>query len=192
MDRVCVYCGSSPGEDPRHRAAARAVGETLADRGLGLVYGGGSVGLMGELADATAEAGGDVVGVIPESLEEREVAHPGVNLRVVESMHERKQSMVDLADGFVALPGGLGTVEELFEVLTWAQLGLHEDPVGVVDVGEYFEGLLDWVDHATAEGFVREKHRDLLVVREDPEALLDAFEAYSPPDVPKWVEREDA
>jgi uncharacterized protein (TIGR00730 family) len=191
MERVCVYCGSNPGTDPQYRAAARAAGETLAERELGLVYGGGSVGLMGTLADAALEAGGDVVGVIPGFLADRELAHPDVDLRVVDSMHERKESMVELADAFLALPGGLGTVEELFEVLTWAQLGIHADPVGALDVGGYFEALVAWLDHATAAGFVREQHRALLAVSESVEELLDGFETHSPPDVEKWVDRED-
>jgi uncharacterized protein (TIGR00730 family) len=190
MDRVCVYCGSNEGDDPAYRAAAERMGRTLAARNLVLVYGGGRVGLMGALADATLDAGGEVIGVIPASLAEREVAHRGVDLRVVDSMHERKELMVELADGFVALPGGLGTVEELFEVLTWAQLGFHDDPVGLLAVGDYFEHLVAWLDGATESGFVREEHRALLAVEENPGALLDRFESYRPPDVEKWVDRD--
>ena len=145
---------------------------------------------MGALADATLDAGGEVVGVIPTSLAEQEVAHRGVDLRLVDSMHERKELMVELADGFVALPGGLGTVEELFEVLTWAQLGFHDDPVGLLAVGDYFDDLVAWLDGATEAGFVREEHRELLVVEEDPGALLDRFASYRPPDAEKWVDRD--
>ncbi|MFB6219553.1 MAG: TIGR00730 family Rossman fold protein [Halobacteriaceae archaeon] len=192
MDRVCVYCGSNPGRRAAYREAAGALGRTLADRGLGLVYGGGSVGLMGELAAAALDAGGDVVGVIPESLADREVAYEAVDLRVVDSMHERKRTMVELADAFVALPGGLGTAEELFEVLTWAQLGIHTDPVGLLEVEGYFEALLAWLDHATAEGFVREAHRELLVTAGEPATLLDALAGTEPPAVEKWLDREDA
>lgn len=176
MESVCVYCGSSPGRRPTYREAARALGRTLADRGLRLVYGGGSVGLMGALADAALGAGGDVVGVIPEALVDREEAKEAVELRVVASMHERKQEMVSLADAFVALPGGLGTVEELFEVLTWAQLGIHDDPIGLLEVEGYFDALLEWFDHAVAEGFVSDAHRELLVSAGDPTTLLDAME----------------
>lgn len=186
MDRLCVYCGSSPGHDPSYREAARALGEELLARDLGLVYGGASVGLMGTIADTVVEGGGEVIGVIPESLQDREVAHAGLtDLQVVDSMHDRKRRMVDLADGFVALPGGLGTLEELFEVLTWAQLGLHDDPCGLLNVEGFYDGVVAHLDGATDAGFVSATHRDLARVERDPAALLDAFEAYEPPTEPK-------
>ena len=186
MDRICVYCGSSPGHDPAYRRAARAVGEALLARDLGLVYGGASVGLMGTIADTVVEGGGEAIGVIPAALEDREVAHEGLtDLQVVGSMHERKQRMVDLADGFVALPGGLGTLEELLEVLTWAQLGIHEKPCGVLNVAGFYDGLVDHLDGATEAGFVSSAHRELARVETDPGALLDAFETYEPPTEPK-------
>jgi uncharacterized protein (TIGR00730 family) len=186
VERVCVYCGSSPGHDPAYRRAAREMGEALLDRNLGLVFGGGSVGLMGTVADTVLEGGGEVIGVIPESLEAKEVAHGGVTeLEVVSSMHERKRRMVELSDGFAALPGGLGTLEEIFEVLTWAQLGIHEKPCGLLDVAGFYEGLVAHLDGATEAGFVSPAHRDLARVETDPDALLDAFEAYEPPTEPK-------
>ena len=186
MDRLCVYCGSSPGHDPSYREAARALGGELLARDLGLVYGGASVGLMGTIADTVMEGGGEVIGVIPEALQDREVAHAGLtDLQVVDSMHDRKRRMVDLADGFVALPGGLGTLEELFEVLTWAQLGLHDDPCGLLNVEGFYDGVVAHLDGATDAGFVSAAHRDLARVERDPAALLDAFEAYEPPTEPK-------
>ena len=147
---------------------------------------------MGALADAALDAGGEVVGVIPETLEAREVAHQGVDLRVVDSMHDRKEQFVELSDGFVALPGGLGTLEELFEILTWAQLGLHEKPCGLLDTEGYYEGLVAYLDHAVEEGFVRPEHRKLLTVADDPEMLLTEFERYEPPSVAKWLDREES
>jgi uncharacterized protein (TIGR00730 family) len=172
--RVCVFCGSSRGADPAFAAAARATAEALHERGLGLVYGGGAVGLMGAVADRMLELGGDVIGVIPGFLVDRELAHPGVaDMRVVASMHERKALMADLSDAFVALPGGWGTLEEFVEVLTWAQLGLHEKPLGVVSVGGYYDALAAFRDRAVASGFVHEQHRDLLVVSATPAKLLD-------------------
>ncbi|MFB6171396.1 MAG: TIGR00730 family Rossman fold protein [Haloarculaceae archaeon] len=191
VNRICVYCGSNVGADPAYAAAARELGRVLASRDIGVVYGGASVGLMGALADAALAGGGEVIGVIPEALDEREVAHRGVDLRVVGSMHERKETFVDLADGFVALPGGLGTLEELFEILTWAQLGIHRDPCGLLDVAGYYEGIVDFLDHAVEEGFVHPDHRDLLYVAEDPETLLAAFADYEPPAVEKWLDRDE-
>jgi uncharacterized protein (TIGR00730 family) len=186
VERICVYCGSSPGHDPAYRRAAREMGEALLDRDLGLVFGGGSVGLMGTVADTVLDGGGEVVGVIPESLEAKEVAHGGVTeLEVVGSMHERKQRMAEHSDGFIALPGGLGTLEELFEVLTWAQLGIHEKPCGVLNAGGFYDGLVSHLDGATEEGFVSPAHRDLAQVETDPAALLDGFETYEPPTEPK-------
>lgn len=193
MDRICIYCGSNPGREPAYLAAAEAFGSELARRGIGVVYGGASVGMMGALADAALDAGGEVIGVIPDALVEREVAHDGLtDLRVVGSMHERKRAMVELADGFVALPGGLGTLEEIFEVLTWAQLGFHEDPCGLLDVAGYYANLVVHLDRATEAGFVREHHREMILVESDSAALLDRFEAYEPPAVEKWLDWEDA
>lgn len=191
MRRICVFCGSSVGARAAYREAATAMGRTLARRGLGLVYGGGGVGLMAAAADAALAAGGEVVGVIPRALELRELAHPGLSqLVVVGSMHERKAKMASLADGFVALPGGMGTLEELAEILTWAQLGLHAKPCGLLDVDGYYDPLIAFFDRAVAEGFLRPEHRRLLVVGSDPEALLDRFEAWRPPHVEKWIDEE--
>ncbi|MFB6123362.1 MAG: TIGR00730 family Rossman fold protein [Haloferacaceae archaeon] len=192
MDRICVYCGSSPGRDPAYVEAATAVGEALVARDIGLVYGGGHVGMMGAVADAVVDGGGEAIGVIPESLADRERAHTGLtDLRVVGSMHERKRQMVDLSEGFAALPGGLGTAEEIFEVLTWAQLGFHDDPCGLLNVAGYYDDLTAYLDHATDEGFVRPEHRRIVHVESDPEALLDAFEAYEPPAVEKVIEGDE-
>lgn len=188
MERICVYCGSSPGDDPAYREAAEAFGRTLAARDLGLVYGGGDVGMMGAVADATLDAGGEAYGVIPESLVERETPHRGLTeLEIVDSMHTRKARMVERADGFVALPGGFGTLEELMEVLTWAQLGLHENPCGVLNVAGYFDGLVAYFDHAVEEGFVSVPHREMIEVADDADALLDAFAVYDPPPVRPYV-----
>ncbi len=186
MRRLCVFCGSSAGRDPAYAACAATLGETLARRGIGLVYGGGGIGLMGVVADAVLAAGGQVTGVIPQALVEAELGHPGVaDLRVVGSMHERKALMAELSDGFVALPGGLGTVEELAEVLTWAQLGLHTKPCGVVNVRGFYDPFLTQLDLATAEGFVRPEHRAMVLAAGDPAELLSAFADYSPPPA-KW------
>ncbi|HEY3239523.1 MAG TPA: TIGR00730 family Rossman fold protein, partial [Acidimicrobiia bacterium] len=182
MRRVCVFCGSSPGERASYTEAARDMGRTLAAQGIGLVYGGGRVGLMGVLADAALEAGGEVIGVIPEHMTSREIAHYALSdLRVVSSMHERKALMYELADGFVALPGGLGTLEELFEILTWCQLGLQVKPSGLLDVDGYFSRLVEFLDHVTSEGFIKEVHRRLVVVEERPDRLLDEMRAFEPP-----------
>jgi hypothetical protein len=188
MDRICVYCGSSTGSRDAYAEEAAHFGRTLAGRDLGLVYGGGDVGLMGVVADAALDAGGDVWGVIPDALAEHEMAHERVtHLEVVDSMHTRKQRMAELADGFVALPGGFGTLEELMEILTWAQLGFHRNPVGVLNVAGYFDPLVDFFDHQTAEGFVSESHRDMVVVADDADDLLDRFEAYEPPAVKEFL-----
>jgi uncharacterized protein (TIGR00730 family) len=188
MRRLCVFCGSSPGQDPTYRSLAAAFGELLARRGLGVVYGGGRVGLMGALADAALAAGGEVIGVIPQALLEREVGHSGLTkLHVVGSMHERKALMAELAEGFVALPGGIGTLEELFEVWTWAQLGLHEKPVGLLEAGGFYQPLLAFLDHLVVTGFVRPADRAMLITTSSPEDLLARFAAYVPPPVPKWI-----
>lgn len=184
--RVCVFCGSATGRGERYVAAARELGTLLAERGIGLVYGGASVGTMGEVADAALASGGEVVGVIPEQLVSRELAHPGLtDLRVVADMHERKALMASLSDGFVALPGGIGTLEELFEVWTWAHLGLHDKPLALLDVAGFYQPLRAFVDHMVTEEFLRPASRDMLLVDADPAALLDRFARYRPPP-PRW------
>jgi uncharacterized protein (TIGR00730 family) len=189
MRRVCVFCGSSPGANPAYLEAARAMGRALAGRRIGLVYGGGSVGLMGALADAALAGGGEVVGVIPRALQLRELAHAGLtHLHVVGSMHERKAKMAELAQGFVALPGGMGTLEELAEVLTWAQLGLHARPIGLLDVAGYYGPIVSFLDRAVQEGFVKAEHRQLLTVAGDPGTLLDRFDAWQPVAVERWID----
>ena len=193
MKRVCVFCGSSPGRDPRYRDAARRLARALVARRLGLVFGGGSVGLMGVLADAVLEAGGEATGVIPHGLAAREVAHRGLrDLRVVPSMHARKSLMAELSDAFLALPGGFGTFEELFEAITWAQLGIHRKPIGLLNVGGYYDGLIGFLDHAVAEGFVSAENRGLVQVADTPEGLLDHLAAHRPGAGPEWITPEEA
>ncbi|HKB26621.1 MAG TPA: TIGR00730 family Rossman fold protein [Methylomirabilota bacterium] len=189
MKRVCVFCGSAEGARPVYAEAARDLGAELVRRGLGLVYGGGSVGLMGALADAVLAAGGEVVGVIPGPLATRELAHPGLSeLRVVPTMHERKATMARLSDAFVALPGGLGTFEETLEVLTWAQLGIHAKPVGALDVQGYWDGLRRMLAHAVEEGFVRPEYAALLLWGRTPVELLDRLAAWRPPEFTRaWL-----
>jgi len=187
---VCVYCGSSSGGRPEFADEARDLGRAIVEAGCGLVYGGGRVGLMGLVADAVLEAGGHVHGVIPEHLVRAETAHTGLTvLDVVESMHERKALMADLSDGFVALPGGWGTLEELFEVLTWAQLGLHGKPCGLLNVDGYFDPLLTFLQHAVTEGFVKAEFERMLPVEASADTLLDRFAAYEPPQLRKWIDR---
>ena len=186
MERLCVFCGSSPGHDPVYANSAARLGRVLAERGIGLVYGGGRVGLMGTLADAALAAGGEVIGVIPQTLLERELGHRGLTeLRVVDSMHARKALMGELAGGFIALPGGIGTLEELFEVWSWAQLGLHRKPCGLIDVGGFFAPLVEFLDRQVSAGFIHPTYRAMLAVACTPEELLDAFAAYEPP-AEKW------
>ena len=186
--RLAVFCGSNPGARPEYVAAARSLGTLLCERGIGVVYGGSSVGLMAALADTMLENRGDIVGVIPRMLVEREVANSALSdLRIVESMHERKALMAELADGFMALPGGIGTLEEFFEIWTWAQLGMHDKPCGLLNVAGYFDGLLEFLDRAVTEKFVRDVHRGMVVVESDPADLLARFEAYEPPRVVKWI-----
>jgi uncharacterized protein (TIGR00730 family) len=193
MPRVCVFTGSSEGRKSTYRTAAVLLGQTLVARGCDLVYGGARVGLMGAVANAVLEAGGQVIGVIPEALVAREVAHTGLtDLRVVSSMHERKALMADLSDGFIAMPGGWGTLEELFEVLTWGQLGLHRKPCGLLNIDGYFDGLLAFLRHAVAEQFVRPEFDRLLPVSASPEALLDRFAEFEPPAVRKWIDRSSS
>jgi uncharacterized protein (TIGR00730 family) len=190
VKRLCVFCASSDGRRAAYADAARTMAKTLVDRGIGLVYGGGSVGLMGVLADAVLAGGGEVIGVLPRGLARKEYAHPGLTeLHLVGSMHERKALMASLADGFVALPGGLGTLEEILEVLTWAQLGIHRKPLGLVDVSGYWAGLLALLRHGVQEGFIRPEYAALLLVEPTPAALLDRFAAWRPPVTPPvWLD----
>ncbi len=189
MKRICVFCGSNNGTQSVYSEAARAMGSSLARRGIGLVYGGGGIGLMSVVAEAVIKEGGEVIGVIPQSLYNKEVAHQGLkDLRVVGSMHERKALMAELSDGFIALPGGYGTLEEFCEVLTWAQLGFHRKPCGILNVEGFYNQLLSFLDHAVSEGFVRELHRSLVLVDQDPESLLDRLMSYKPPLLDKWID----
>ncbi|HMC66795.1 MAG TPA: TIGR00730 family Rossman fold protein [Gemmataceae bacterium] len=174
MKRICVFCGSKKGDGAEYARSARRLGELLAERKLGLVFGGGHIGLMGVLADAVLQAGCEAIGVIPQALVDKELAHSGLSqLHVVASMHERKAVMADLSDAFIALPGGFGTADELFEILTWSQLGLHSKPIGLLNVSGFFDPLLAWLDRTVQEGFLKAKHRRLLLVADDPERLLD-------------------
>jgi len=190
MRRVCVFCGSSPGNRPDFAEAAQQLGQLLAQRGLGLVFGGGHIGLMGLLADAVLAGGGDAVGVIPQALVDKELAHSRLTeLHVVSTMHQRKALMADLSDAFIALPGGYGTLDELFEILTWAQLGIHAKPIGLLNVAGFFDALLAWLDRCLAEAFLRPEHRRLLLVANDGAQLLDQLQAYRPASPrDKWVE----
>ncbi|HEX8272573.1 MAG TPA: TIGR00730 family Rossman fold protein [Longimicrobiaceae bacterium] len=192
LRRMCVFCGSSPGVRPGYAAAARAMGGLLAERGIGLVYGGGRVGLMGMVADAALAAGGEVVGVIPEALVAREVGHAGLTeLRVVGTMHQRKALMADLSDAFVALPGGFGTWEEYFEVLTWAQLGIHPKPCGLLNVEGYYDPFLAMMDRSVDEGFVKPEHRATVLEAAEPERMLELLAAFRAPAVAKWIGRDE-
>ena len=186
---ICVFCGSSAGASPVYRKAATALGECLAERGIGLVYGGAQVGLMGAVADATLANGGTVIGVIPESLARVEIAHSSLTeLRIVTTMHERKAEMAARSDAFIALPGGIGTLEELFEVWTWSQLGIHAKPVGLLNAGGYYDALLTFLDHMHAERFVRPQHRELLVTDDDPDGLIERLLTRDVPVIEKWVD----
>lgn len=192
MKSICVFCGSNEGANSAYMKAAAELGTAIAGRGLRLVYGGAHVGLMGTLADAALEAGGAVTGVMPFALVEKEIAHLDLSdLRTVSSMHERKAVMADLADGFIAMPGGVGTLEEIFEIWTWAQLGDHHKPVGFLNVEAYFDKLLAFLDHQTEERFMRQEHRDMLVVETDPQRMLDRFATYEAPVIGKWISSEE-
>ena len=192
MRTVCVFCGSSPGADPSFLAGARALGQAIAATERVLVYGGAKVGLMGAVADSVLGAGGKAIGVIPQALVDREVAHGGLTeLHVVSSMHERKMLMADLSDAFVAMPGGLGTLEELFEVWTWAQLGLHQKPIGLFGPTAFFAPLLQYLDHLVTQRFVRPEYRRMVTLDEDALTLLDRLDRHEPSAVPKWIERPD-
>lgn len=193
MRRVCVFCGSRGGARAAYMEAARDLGYAMVDRGYGLVYGGASVGLMGTIADAVLERGGEVIGVIPQALVDRELAHPNLSeLHVVETMHERKALMAARSDAFIAMPGGFGTFEEFFEVVTWGQIGIHRKPTGLLDVAGYFDALVAMVERGVEEGFIPETHRELLCVDPDPRGLLERLEGYRVPDLGrKWADRKD-
>jgi uncharacterized protein (TIGR00730 family) len=190
LKSICLYCGSSPGTNPAYRDAAAQFGETLAEREIRLIYGGGSVGLMGVAADACLARGGEVIGVIPKLLMEKEVGHKGVSkMHIVDNMHERKALMTDLADGFIALPGGFGTLDELFEALTWLQLGYHGKPVGLLNVAGFFNGLITFLDHARDERFLRPLHRDALCVDKNLSTLIGKMQQVEAPDTAKWLDQ---
>src|SRR3954453_13330752 len=190
INRICVFCGTNPGSRPEYGAAARELGQILAQQGIELVYGGAGVGIMGELADAVQEHGGHVTGIIPQQLMQKEAAHTGIpNLIVVASMHQRKSQMADMSDGFIAFPGGIGTLEGFFEVLTWGQLGIHAKPAGILNVEKYFDKLTGFLDHAVREGFLTEAHRQAIIVESDPGVLLDRLRSYAPPEGEKLMGR---
>ena len=190
MNRICVFCGTNTGSRPEYGAAARELGQILAEQGIELVYGGASVGIMGELADSVHEHGGHVTGIIPQQLMEKEAAHTGIpNLIVVASMHQRKSQMADMSDGFIALPGGIGTLEGFLEILTWGQLGIHAKPSGILNVAGYFDGLIRFLDHAVQEGFLTEEHRGAIIMETDPRRLLEHMQASTPPDSKKLMGR---
>jgi uncharacterized protein (TIGR00730 family) len=191
MRRICVYAGSNPGTDPAYAEAAKTLATLLAHRNITLVYGGGKVGLMGVLADTALAAGGEVIGVMPQALIDREIGHPGLtDLKVVRSMHERKALMAELADAFIAVPGGIGTLEELVEVYTWSQLGIHDKACGLLNVNGYYDGLVAFLDHAVDAGFLRARHRAVLTVSADSGDLLDRLAVFEPPRIGKWLELE--
>ena len=192
IESICVYCGSSEGRDEAYGRQARQLGQLLAERSITLVYGGANVGLMRILADASLAKGGRVIGVMPKALVAKEKAHSGLSeLHVVGSMHERKALMAEFADGFIALPGGAGTMDELFEVWTWGQLGLHGKPCGLLNIASYYDPLVTFLDHAVSEGFVRACHRDMLVIAETAEEMLARFATYTPPSTEKWIQRNE-
>ena len=193
MRRICVFCGASPGARPEYAQATTETARLLAADGIGVVYGGGGVGLMGVLADAVLAEDGEIIGVIPRALMHREIAHRGVtDMRVVGSMHERKALMAELADAFIALPGGIGTLEELFEVYTWAQLSLHRKPCALLNVEGYYDGIAGFLAVAVEERFLREEHREMLMVEREPRALIDRLREFQPDSVqPKWIDREE-
>lgn len=193
MQSLCVFCGSAKGKNPVYAEEARRLGQALAGAGVTLVFGAGHIGLMGVLADAVLEAGGKAIGVIPKVLMDRELAHLGLTqLHVVDTMHQRKALMADLSDGFIALPGGYGTLDETFEILTWAQLGIHAKPIGLLNTAGYFDPLLAWLDRAVEDGFIRAEHGELLNVATNPDELLDALCRHEPaPQMPKWISSEE-
>ena len=192
IKKICVYCGSSPGKNPAYLQAAENLAGVMCERGIGLVYGGAAIGVMGAIANAVLDGGGEAIGVIPSSLAVKEVAHSNLTeLHVVASMHERKAMMAEFSDGFIALPGGWGTLEEIFEILTWAQLGFHHKPCGLLNVGGYYDGLIDFLDNAFEQQFVNELCRPMLMKAPEPVALLDQFAEYRAPRVRKWVGEDE-
>ena len=192
MKRICVFCGANIGSKPEYSGAAIDLAEQLVSRDIEIVYGGGRIGLMGVLADRAVKLGGRVIGIIPKSLATKELAHDGVyELRVVGSMHERKAQMAELSDGFISLPGGIGTIEETFEMLTWNQLGFHGKPCGLINVSGFYNKLIDFLDHSVEERFFMEVYRSMLIVETDPSILLEKFEKYRPPKIRHWLTRDE-
>ncbi len=192
MKQVCIFCGSYSGAQPLYMRAAHDIGASLAKRNIGLIYGGGRVGLMGAIADGTLAGGGQVTGIIPQSLVDRELAHTGLSaLHVVTSMHERKAMMAQLADAFIALPGGYGTMDELFEIITWAQLGFHHKPIAMLNLGGYFDPLLTFIEHMSTEGFIKPEHRSVVLVKSDVDELLDGLISYEAPRLEKWIKKPE-
>lgn len=192
MKNICVYCGSSPGRQPIYVAAAKALGRTLVENNIGLVYGGASVGTMGVIADAVLAAGGEAIGIIPKVLQRKEVVHEGLTkLHLVESMHERKALMAELSDGFIALPGGFGTLEEIFEIITWAQLGMHQKPVGLLNIDGYYDQLTAFLQHTVDEQFVRSTQLEAVLVADKAADLLARMKSYQPMDTKRWIEKEN-
>ncbi|MEY4718065.1 MAG: hypothetical protein RL563_683 [Pseudomonadota bacterium] len=193
LHHICVYCGSSSGRGDGYLSQATALAQVMVKRNIGLVYGGASIGVMGRLADEVLKHNGRVIGIIPKMLATKEIAHPGLTeLHITHSMHERKQLMAELADGFIALPGGIGTLEELFEIWTWAQLGLHQKPCGLLNSSGYYDALNTFLDHMHHEGFVKPHHRQLLMLESDPDALLDRFDHYRAPVIEHWITPDQA
>ena len=191
MSRICVFCGSSSGIDPVYSKTASAVGEFLAQNGIELVYGGGRVGLMGTVADSVLANGGRVIGVIPEALDKKEIAHKGLTeLHIVSSMHQRKALMAEFADGFIAMPGGFGTFEEICEIVTWAQLGIHQKPCGLLNVNGFYDPLIELFNNSTASGFIRLAHREIVLVSAEIEKLFELMKHYKPPAIEKWIDSE--
>lgn len=189
MKRICVFCGSNKGVRSAYITAAKALGQAFVKKNIGLVYGGGKVGLMGVIADEVLALGGEAIGIIPQSLVQREVAHQNLTKQhIVNTMHERKALMAELSDGFIAMPGGMGTFDEFCEILTWAQLGIHQKPCGILNVENYFTSLLTMFDHAVAEGFLRDLHRAMILAATEPDGLLDALAAYQPQQAEKWLD----
>lgn len=191
MKSICVFLGANPGKNESYAEAARNMGREIASRGMTTIYGGSNMGLMGILADGALEAGGKVIGVIPDSLVRKEVSHEGISeLHVVSSMHERKSMMAKISDGFIAMPGGIGTLDEFFEIFTWAQLGFHKKPCGLLNVGGYYNKLLTFLDTVVEEGFLKEVHKNMVIMGESPAEIIDAFGSYVAPSVTKWTEKE--
>lgn len=189
MKSICVFCGSNKGNNPLYSISAHKLGSLLASLNISLVYGGASVGLMGDIADVMIKNGGEVIGVIPKFLLEMEIAHKNLSkLHVVNTMHERKAKMEEIADGFIALPGGLGTLDEFFEILTWSQLGIHNKPCGLLNITGYFDKLIDFFDYSVSQGFIRKEHRDIIFTEDDPAVLINKMLSYTPKRVNKWLD----